>query len=305
MVFLRSETTRLERPVTAMTESAITQAPLSSTVTAREEQIPRTSTVIGLPLNIGAKNVSFRFAITVSSELVVGAAFSASGLLFLAVSATIGSCLVAAFFIHAALVSGFGTAFRTALCGSVRDNRRVSLDPCVDCLVETLAGHCGACDGVDGICLSFRSATLYDCERSGICEIESLAVELCAECRVILDLAAKARGLGSMVEGRSCDRSVSCHCNISPDRAPEACSIDREDLGSVLEDIDRDGCLLRCVGDVVVLRLEVGGGEDLGVFRIEVAGPLAGKVYLEGLGDFILVGRDNLSVAFACRNLRC
>ena len=45
-----------------ITESAITRAPWSCTVTASEEQIPRTRTVIGLPLKIGFNKVSFIFA---------------------------------------------------------------------------------------------------------------------------------------------------------------------------------------------------------------------------------------------------
>ena len=63
IVFLRSEQIRLERPVTIMTERPITNAPFSCTVTASEEQIPRTRTEIGLPLNIGFKNVSLMFPI--------------------------------------------------------------------------------------------------------------------------------------------------------------------------------------------------------------------------------------------------
>jgi hypothetical protein len=50
-----------------ITERPITKAPLSCTVTASEEQIPRTRTEIGLPLRIGFKNVSLKFSIFYSS----------------------------------------------------------------------------------------------------------------------------------------------------------------------------------------------------------------------------------------------
>ena len=63
IVFLRRERMRLEMPVT--TESAITRAPFIVTVTASEEQIPRTRTVMGLPLNIGLRIVSLSFAFIV------------------------------------------------------------------------------------------------------------------------------------------------------------------------------------------------------------------------------------------------
>ena len=51
----------------------ITNAPLSCTVTASEEQIPSTRTEIGLPLKIGFKNVSLKskFAICYSSTVLV------------------------------------------------------------------------------------------------------------------------------------------------------------------------------------------------------------------------------------------
>ncbi len=63
--FLISDTTKLDSPVTTITDSAITKAPLSCTVTASEEQIPSTRTVIGLPLKIGFKSVSFQSFITI------------------------------------------------------------------------------------------------------------------------------------------------------------------------------------------------------------------------------------------------
>ncbi len=62
MGFLGSERIRLEMPQTTITERAMTSAPFRVTVTAREEQIPRTSTVMGLPLKIGFRMVSFSFA---------------------------------------------------------------------------------------------------------------------------------------------------------------------------------------------------------------------------------------------------
>ena len=43
MVFLRSEHTKLESPVTMITERPITNAPFNCTVTASEEQIPSTT----------------------------------------------------------------------------------------------------------------------------------------------------------------------------------------------------------------------------------------------------------------------
>ena len=45
-----------------MTERAMTSAPFSVTVTASEEQIPSTRTVMGFPLKIGFRMVSFNFA---------------------------------------------------------------------------------------------------------------------------------------------------------------------------------------------------------------------------------------------------
>lgn len=57
IVFLSSETIKLENPVTIVTESAITIAGSSLTVTASAEQIPRTSTVTGLLLNNGSINI--------------------------------------------------------------------------------------------------------------------------------------------------------------------------------------------------------------------------------------------------------
>ena len=62
MVFLSSDRIRLEMPQTTITERAMTRAPFRVTVTAREEQIPRTSTVMGLPLKIGFRMVSLSFA---------------------------------------------------------------------------------------------------------------------------------------------------------------------------------------------------------------------------------------------------
>lgn len=47
---------KLEKPVTIVTDSAITKAGSSFVVTARAEHIPRTSTVIGFPLNRGSVN---------------------------------------------------------------------------------------------------------------------------------------------------------------------------------------------------------------------------------------------------------
>ena len=60
--FLIIETTKLDRPVTIITERPITKAPLSCTVTANEEHIPRIRTVTGLPLKIGFNNVSLSFS---------------------------------------------------------------------------------------------------------------------------------------------------------------------------------------------------------------------------------------------------
>ena len=53
MEFLSKESIKLEKAVTMVTESAITRAPLSCTVTAKDEQIPSTNTVIGLFLKNG------------------------------------------------------------------------------------------------------------------------------------------------------------------------------------------------------------------------------------------------------------
>ena len=59
------------KPVTRVTERAMTRAPLSSTVTAREEHIPRTRTVIGLPLRIGFSIVSLSFASIAYSSIIL------------------------------------------------------------------------------------------------------------------------------------------------------------------------------------------------------------------------------------------
>ena len=61
MVLRSSEQTRLDSPVTAITDRAITSAPLSCTVTASDEQMPSTRTVIGLPFRIGFSIVSLSF----------------------------------------------------------------------------------------------------------------------------------------------------------------------------------------------------------------------------------------------------
>ena len=53
IVFLRRDANKLENPVTKVTERAITQAGSSFTVTASEEQIPKTKTVTGLALKNG------------------------------------------------------------------------------------------------------------------------------------------------------------------------------------------------------------------------------------------------------------
>lgn len=57
MVFLSSDTINPEKPVTIVTERAITIAGSSLTVTARAEHIPSTSTVTGLFLNNGSINI--------------------------------------------------------------------------------------------------------------------------------------------------------------------------------------------------------------------------------------------------------
>ena len=62
MVFRSRERIRLEMPQTAITERAMTNAPFSVTVTASEEQIPSTRTVMGFPLKMGFRMVSFNFA---------------------------------------------------------------------------------------------------------------------------------------------------------------------------------------------------------------------------------------------------
>ena len=79
IVFLRSEQIRLERPVTMITERPITKAPFSCTVTASEEQIPRTRTEIGLPLKIGFRKVYLKskFAISYSSTVLTDSTFFA------------------------------------------------------------------------------------------------------------------------------------------------------------------------------------------------------------------------------------
>jgi hypothetical protein len=58
MLFRINETTKLERPVTTITDKAITKAPFNWTVTANAEQIPKTNTEIGLPLKMGFNNNS-------------------------------------------------------------------------------------------------------------------------------------------------------------------------------------------------------------------------------------------------------
>ncbi|MPN55108.1 hypothetical protein SDC9_202787 [bioreactor metagenome] len=57
IVFLMSEMMKLEKPVTTVTDIAITIAGSSFTVTARAEQIPNTSTVTGFFLKIGSVNI--------------------------------------------------------------------------------------------------------------------------------------------------------------------------------------------------------------------------------------------------------
>ena len=89
--FLIRDTTKFESAVTTITERPITKAPFICTVTANEEQIPSTRTVIGLPLRIGFNIVSLSFAfilfpphyLAIASEsaetLRESAAFSSSG----------------------------------------------------------------------------------------------------------------------------------------------------------------------------------------------------------------------------------
>ena len=69
--FLSRESTRHDSAVTMVTERAMTRAPLSSTVTASEEHIPSTSTVIGLTLNRGFSMVSLSFAFICYSSAFV------------------------------------------------------------------------------------------------------------------------------------------------------------------------------------------------------------------------------------------
>ena len=65
IVFLINEIRKLESPVTRVTEIPITIAGSNFTVTARAEQIPSTSTVIGLALIIGVVNIFLSIAITI------------------------------------------------------------------------------------------------------------------------------------------------------------------------------------------------------------------------------------------------
>ena len=54
IVFLSNDRIRLANPVTIVTEIAMTIAGSTLTVTAREEQIPSTRTVMGFFLNSGS-----------------------------------------------------------------------------------------------------------------------------------------------------------------------------------------------------------------------------------------------------------
>ena len=65
MLFLISEIKKLENPVTIITDKAITIAGSSFTVSARDEQIPRTKTVTGLAFKIGVVNIFLSIAITI------------------------------------------------------------------------------------------------------------------------------------------------------------------------------------------------------------------------------------------------
>ena len=71
IVFRSRERMRLEMPVTTMTERAMTSAPFRVTVTAREEQMPSTRTVIGFPLKMGFRRVSFSLAFMAYSSAAV------------------------------------------------------------------------------------------------------------------------------------------------------------------------------------------------------------------------------------------
>lgn len=53
-----SEIMKLEKPVTIVTDNAITMAGSNLTVTANEEQIPKTKTVTGFDLKIGFLYIS-------------------------------------------------------------------------------------------------------------------------------------------------------------------------------------------------------------------------------------------------------
>ena len=79
MEFLRQDTMKFEKAVTTITERPITKAPLSWTVTARAEQIPRMRVVIGLPMKIGLRRVSFNLSfITVPPHYLAVASESAA-----------------------------------------------------------------------------------------------------------------------------------------------------------------------------------------------------------------------------------
>ena len=66
-------------PQTTRTERVMTSAPFRVTVTASEEQIPSTRTVMGFPLKMGFRRVSFNLASMAYSSSQLGVS-QASGL---------------------------------------------------------------------------------------------------------------------------------------------------------------------------------------------------------------------------------
>jgi len=130
-------------------------------------------------------------------------------------------------------------------------------------------------------------------EGNFVCGVDGLAGELRTELRVILDLAAKTGGLGFVIEVGACNLSTAAvEGDVSPDRSPETCTVDGQDGGSVLEDVDRK-IVVSLSLDVVVLGLEVGHSVDLSGLGVKGAGFLSVSIHEEGLRDVGLIETED------------
>ena len=112
----------------------------------------------------------------------------------------------------------------------------------------------------------------------GTCHIQCLAGEGSTERRVVLNLSTQTRSLGSVVEVSAYyvgKRRI--HGDITPNRAPKTCTIDREHVNTVIKDVDRN--LERSIAQFVAFGLKVGSAVNLSVSFVQIADLLTFCIY--------------------------